>query len=193
MRGWGIGGRGGQGCRGYQGGLAIVEVRGLFEPLDHLDDLDDLDTLDIPVALTNEQFDALVARLTREAESRPLWYKTRVFLLAMLGYAYVFGILLVLLAIVAGVLYIVSTGRGLRLLSDLAIPLAVFAWFVSKSLWVKIEPPEGREVHSDEAPRLFAAIDDVCRKLRAPRADVVLLNEDYNAMVSQVPRLGIFG
>ena len=145
------------------------------------------------MAITQEQFDTLVARLTPEAESRPLWYKTRVFLLAMLGYAYVFGILLMLLAIVAAVLYIVSTGRGLRLLSDLAIPLALFAWFVSKSLWVKIDPPEGRELRKEEAPRLFAAIDDVTRTLRAPRADVVLINDEYNAGVSQVPRLGVFG
>ena len=47
------------------------------------------------MALTQQQFDALVARLTHEAQTRPLWYKTRVFLLAMLGYAYVFGVLLV--------------------------------------------------------------------------------------------------
>ncbi|HJR64940.1 MAG TPA: M48 family metallopeptidase [Gemmatimonadaceae bacterium] len=145
------------------------------------------------MALTQQQFDALVARLTREAQTRPFWYKTRVFLLAMLGYAYVFGILLVLIAIIAGVVYIVSTGRGLRLLSDLALPLALFAWFVSKSLWVKLDPPEGRELRKDEAPRLFAAIDDVTRTLRAPRADVVLVNDEYNASVSQIPRLGVFG
>lgn len=145
------------------------------------------------MALTNEQFDTLVARLTREAATRPFRYKTRVFLLAMLGYAYVFGILLALIAIVAAVIYIVSTGRGLRLLSDIAIPLALFAWFVSKSLWVKFDPPEGRELRKDEAPRLFAAIDDVCRTLRAPRADVVIIDGEYNAAVSQVPRLGVFG
>ncbi len=145
------------------------------------------------MALTQAEFDALVARLTREADARPLWYKARVFLLAMLGYAYVFGILLVLIAIIAAVIYIVSTGRGLRLLSDIALPLAVFAWFVSKSLWVKIDPPEGRELRKHEAPRLFAAIDDVTRTLRAPRADVVLVDDEYNAAVSQVPRLGVFG
>lgn len=143
--------------------------------------------------ISNAQFDALVARLTHEADTRPLWYKTRVFLLAMLGYAYVFGILLALIAMVAGVIYIVSTGRGLRLLSDIALPLALFAWFVSKSLWVRIDPPDGRILRRDEAPRLFAAIDDVTRTLRAPAADVVVVNDEYNAAVSQVPRLGVFG
>src|SRR5688572_926563 len=145
------------------------------------------------MALTQAEFDALVARLTREADARPLWYKARVFLLAMLGYAYVFGILLVLIGIVAAVIYIVSTGRGLRLLGDIALPLALFAWFVSKSLWVKIDPPDGRTLRKDEAPRLFAAMEDVTRTLRAPRADVVIVNDEYNAAVSQVPRLGVFG
>ena len=146
------------------------------------------------MALTNEQFDGLVARLTREAETRPLRYKTRVFLLAMLGYAYVFGILLALFAIIGVVVYLVlSTGRGVRLLSDLAIPLALFAWFVSKALWVKLDPPRGRQLSKEEAPRLFSAIDDVCRTLRAPRADVVLIDDEFNASVSQIPRLGVFG
>lgn len=146
------------------------------------------------MAISPEQFDTLVARLTREADARPLRYKSRIFLLAMLGYAYVFGILLALLAVVGAVVFFVlSTGRGARLLADLAIPLALFAWFVSKALWVKFDPPEGRELRKDEAPRLFAAIDEVCAQLRAPRADVVLVNDEYNAAVSQIPRLGVFG
>ena len=143
--------------------------------------------------MTNEQFDALVARLSREATARPLWYKTRVFLFAILGYAYVFGILALLLVIVGGAVYVVSTGRGLRLIDNVAIPLALFVWFVGKALWVKFEPPEGRELRREQAPRLFAAIDEICRQLRAPRADVVLVDDDYNAAVAQYPRLGVFG
>ena len=146
------------------------------------------------VAISAQQFDTLVARLTREADTRPMRYKSRVFLLAMLGYAYVFGILLALFGVVGGVVYLVlSTGRGVRLLSDLAIPLALFAWFVSKALWVKLDPPGGRQLRKEEAPRLFAAIDEVCRTLRAPRADAVLIDDEYNAGVSQIPRLGVFG
>lgn len=143
--------------------------------------------------ISDTQFDALVARLAREADGRPLRYKTRVFLLAMLGYVYVFGILFGLLAIIGLVILIVSTGRGVLLLKNVAIPLAIFAWVVSKSLWVKLDPPEGRQVRRGDAPRLFAAIEEICRTLRAPRADVVLLTDDYNAAISQIPRLGVFG
>jgi Zn-dependent protease with chaperone function len=145
------------------------------------------------VPISNAEFDTLVKRLTREAAARPLWYKTRVLLLAMLGYVYVFGILFGLLAMIGLVILIVLSGRGLLLLKNVAIPLAIFAWVVSKSLWVKFDPPEGRRLSRARAPRLFDTIDDVCRTLRAPRADVVLLTDDYNAAVSQIPRLGVFG
>jgi Zn-dependent protease with chaperone function len=145
------------------------------------------------VAITQEQFDTLVARLEGEAARRPLWYKTRVFLLAMLGYAYVFGILAAILGIIAAVVLMVSTGRGIILVKNVAIPLAIFAWVVGKSLWVKLEPPSGRRLRREEAPRLFAAMDDICKKIDAPRAHVVLLDDEFNAAVSQVPRLGVFG
>ncbi len=145
------------------------------------------------MTITQEQFDVLVARLENEAARRPLWYKTRVFLLAMLGYAYVFGILAALLAIIAAVVAMVSTGRGIILLKNVAIPLAIFGWVVGKSLWVKLEPPSGRRLRREEVPRLFAAMDEICAKIDAPRAHVVLLDDQYNAMVSQIPRLGVFG
>ncbi|HET9808096.1 MAG TPA: hypothetical protein VFQ66_00275, partial [Candidatus Limnocylindria bacterium] len=69
--------------------------------------------LSATMSISRDQFEALVTRLAREAEARPFRYKTRVFLLAILGYAYVFGILLALLAVIGGVIYLVlSTGRG---------------------------------------------------------------------------------
>ena len=143
--------------------------------------------------ISDEQFDALVARLASEARTKPLWYKTRVFLYAMLGYAYVFGVLAIILGIVAGVVAIALRGRAVILVKNVAFPLAVFAWVIGKALWVKLEPPTGRPLRRDQAPRLFSAMEDICAKLDAPRADVVLLTDDYNAAVSQVPRLGVFG
>lgn len=143
--------------------------------------------------ITDEQFDALVARLTKDADQNPLAYKARVLLLALLGYAYVFGILLGIIAILVGVILLVKTGRAVVLLKNVAIPLAIFAWVVGKALWVKLSPPEGRPLRREEAPQLFADMSDICKKLDAPRADVVLLTDDYNAAVSQVPRLGAFG
>jgi Zn-dependent protease with chaperone function len=142
---------------------------------------------------TDREFGSLIARLEDEAAKRPLWYKTRVFLLALLGYAYVFGIHLVLLAIIGMVIFIAPAGGGPWFLFALAVPLAVLAWFVSTFLRVKLHPLEGRQLRRDEAPNLWAAIEDICRTLRARGVEVVLLTDIYHVAVYHIPRLGVFG
>ena len=174
--------------------LEVLKVRS--RPLSTSSTLSTLSTsahVPTPVPISAAQFDRLVARLTREAETRPLWYKIRVFLFAMLGYAYIFGVLALILAIVGGIAVLAARGRAIILIKNIAIPLVIFAWVVGKALWVKLEPPTGKRLAREKAPRLFAAIDDICAKIDAPRADVVLLTDDYNAAVSQIPRLGVFG
>ncbi len=138
--------------------------------------------------MTNDEFDALVARLESQAVRRPLLYKMRVLLLALLGYGYItfmlIGLLLMTLLSLAAL-----KGIGLKL----AIPLLILIWAVLKALWVKLEAPEGRRLTRKEAPALFAMIDDLRRRLKAPRFHRVLVTHDFNACVVQTPRLGIFG
>ena len=138
--------------------------------------------------MTNDEFDALVARLESQAVRRPLLYKMRVLMLALLGYGYItfmlIGLLLMTLLSLA-----VLKGIGLKL----AIPLLILIWAVLKALWVKLEAPEGRRLTRKEAPALFAMIDDLRRRLKAPRFHRVLVTHDFNACVVQTPRLGIFG
>ncbi|MFB2980805.1 hypothetical protein [Microseira sp. BLCC-F43] len=59
------------------------------------------------MAMRQEQFDGLVQRLENFARQQPGIYKLRVGLLAVLGYAYIFLVLAVLLAVVALVVLIV--------------------------------------------------------------------------------------
>jgi hypothetical protein len=71
------------------------------------------------MTISDQQFDALVARLGRDAEQRPLAYKARVLLLVLLGYVYVFGVLLGIVGILFGVFLIIaccrkSSGRRCR-------------------------------------------------------------------------------
>ena len=46
---------------------------------------------------------------------------------------------------------------------------------------------------SAEAGRLFALADELTAKLAAPHIHTVLITHDFNAAVSQVSRLGVFG
>jgi Zn-dependent protease with chaperone function len=142
--------------------------------------------------MTNEQFDALVARLERQAERHPAAYKFKLGAFATLGYVYIFSVLLVLLTVTAALVVAIATGKG-TLLLKLVIPIVVLIGVVVKSLWVKLEAPQGLRLMRDDHMRLFQAIDDIRRAARAPRAHEVLLTNELNASIVQVARLGMFG
>jgi Zn-dependent protease with chaperone function len=138
--------------------------------------------------MTRDQFDTLVAKLDWQARSTPRFYRFKVLMLAMLGNAYAVGALL-------GV--VVFMGGAVLVLRALAIKVllicGVFIGQIVKSLWVKVSPPQGVEASSLRSPELFAMIDGLRRQLRAPRFHRVLITDDHNAGISQVPRLGLFG
>jgi Zn-dependent protease with chaperone function len=146
------------------------------------------------MALTQEQFDSLVTRLEQEAETSSTAYKLKLGAFACLGYLYVLGVLVVLLAASGALIASLFLSRGLVLLvKKLLIPLVVLIGVVAKSLWVKLTPPEGLELKRGEHEALFATIDSVRRAAKAPRAHSVLLTNDFNAAIVQVPRLGMLG
>jgi len=140
-----------------------------------------------------ESFDQLVARLEQLAGRSPLTYKTRVGLLALLGYGYIFTVLAALAAILALLGLAASSGKHLHVIGKLAFPLLLLAGVILRSLWVRLAEPEGRVLAPQEVPELFAAIADLRRRLRGPRIHRVLLTDEYNASVTQTPRLGLFG
>ncbi|HEX6999148.1 MAG TPA: M48 family metallopeptidase [Gammaproteobacteria bacterium] len=146
------------------------------------------------MAITQAQFDDLVERLEEEAARRPAAYKLKLAAFASLGYLYVAAVLLALILVSGALIAALFFSKGLVLLVKKAvIPLVVLIGVVLKSLWVKLEPPQGTRLERRDHPRLFRAIEEVRRAARAPRAHVVLLTNDLNAAIVQVPRLGLFG
>jgi Zn-dependent protease with chaperone function len=141
---------------------------------------------------TSAEFDSYVARLERVARANPSRYRTRVLLFGALGYVYVFAVLAALVALALGVALVAANG-GWVLLFKLAIPIALLVWTVVRAMWVRIDPPEGKELARKDAPGLFVEVDAIRKGVQAPRAHHVLLTDDFNAAVSQVPRLGMFG
>jgi Zn-dependent protease with chaperone function len=144
------------------------------------------------MTMTNQQFNTLVARLELDAESNPSAYKLKLAAFATLGYVYIFGVLLALVAAVAVLVLAISSGKG-ALLVKLIIPVVVLIGVVLKSLWVRLEAPRGLRLTRRDHPRLFQAIDKIRRAVKAPRAHEVLLTNELNAAVVQVARLGMFG
>ncbi|WP_028081758.1 M48 family metallopeptidase [Solimonas soli] len=141
--------------------------------------------------MTRNEFDALVARLERAQQQNPAAYRRRVLLLAFAGYAYLGAVLLALFALL--VLAALSVLFLKALAVKLIIPLAAFIWLVLRAVWVKFDAPPGIPLRRSEVPQLYAMLDRLSARLRAPRFHHVLLVDEMNAAVVQLPRLGPFG
>ncbi len=138
------------------------------------------------------QFRDLVDNLEVSAQESDLAYRIRVALLAALGYAYVVGVVALLLGATWLLLLAVKDGRHLALLK-LAVPMALLAAVGMRALWIRLEAPEGMQVTRDEAPALFALLERIRGRLKGPPIHEVLVDEQYNAAIVQLPRFGLIG
>ncbi len=146
------------------------------------------------MAWTQERFETLVQRLEKFARQQPASYKVRVGLLAVLGYIYIFAVVAGLLAIFAAIAwFMIFSGRIHTAMIKLALLVLVPALIALRSLWVTFPPPTGLPLSREQAPQLFKLLDELTTKLQAPRFHHVLMTEEFNAAVVQVPRLGMLG
>src|SRR5688572_17265475 len=102
--------------------------------------------------MEEKEFVALVDQLEGYARDNPGTYKLRIALLAALGYAFLIGIVLVVLLLVLAVIYYARLNW--LIIKILLIPLGI-AGIVLRSLWVEFPEPDGHELRYEDAPRLF--------------------------------------
>ena len=140
--------------------------------------------------MENDKLATLISSLERFAAEKPESYKLRVALLAMLGYAYLLFIVLILLAIVAVIVFYARLNW--LVLKILWVPLVIVG-IVLRSLWITLPRPDGMELRRDQAPALFDLIHEVTTKLNGPKIHHVLVTGDFNAAVVQIPQFGMFG
>ncbi len=142
------------------------------------------------------QLEAFAAALAAKAERRPGWYRTKVVLLGGLGYVYILGVLALALAVPVATVWMVVTGAGeagAQLLLRIGLPAVLIAYAIIRALHVSFPTPDGLPLPLDQAPRLVAAISELREAIGAPRFHRVLLTNEFNAAVAEVPRLGVFG
>jgi Zn-dependent protease with chaperone function len=141
--------------------------------------------------MDSREFEALVGRMEALERANPRGYRRRVLAWAALGYGYLLLVVVALLAIC------VALVMALTALKYVALKLLIFVvplLFVTvRSLWVKFEPPGGERVTRRDAPELFALLDGLQQRLKTPPVHEVLITEELNAAVTQVPRLGFLG
>ena len=145
--------------------------------------------------MQQDEFEALVARLQKAAADNPGRYKRRVFGLAIMGYAYILFVLLALFGLIGGLVAVAvfAKGPGLLAVKKLLIPLVMLVIVVLRAMWVRLSAPEGLVLNRKDFPLLFECLQKLRKQFKGPRIHTVLLTEDFNAAISQVPRLGIFG
>lgn len=146
------------------------------------------------IAMTNEQFEALVQRLEPFAQKNPAAYKLCLGLLAGLGYAYLLAIVAGAIALLWGLVALSIASHRLNSgVVKLGLVLLVLVCMVLRAMWVRLSPPEGYALSRAQVPELFGLIDELTQQLNALPVHHVLLTEELNAAVSQVPSFGLFG
>ena len=118
-----------------------------------------------------QEEDKLAARirsLEAFAAANPQLYRFRVILVALLGYAYLLGLVVLLLGLVAFTLYFVSINY--LPIKVLWIPL-VIAGLELKALWITSPEPDGRKIERHRAPALFDLIDETSKALNGPKVN----------------------
>lgn len=135
----------------------------------------------------------MVARLESLAASDPNRYRLLVGLLALLGFATLGGSLLLSLALSAGLVVVLVSGKGWALIKLAIIPLAL-AWSLLKALFVRIDPPEGVWLRAGDAPELQAEVERLRLATGAPKLSGIVITDEFNASATSLPRLlGLFG
>ena len=140
--------------------------------------------------MNQDELITLINKLETYSSANPEGYRMRVALLASLGYAYLAAIVIALLLLVYVVLFQIKfSGITLKLVW---IPL-VLVGLILRSLWITIPEPDGHPLEEADAPDLFQLIREVQQKLKGPPVHKVLLSDEFNAGIVQIPRFGMFG
>lgn len=123
-------------------------------------------------------------------------YTLKLFLLALVGYCYIFSVPAIFLALLGLLLWHIITGNGLDgSLIYIELVLLIIAGSVVRSLLVKVTVPEFRYVPLEEktVPKLFETIREIRRAIGGPQVHKVVMSDQFELVLTPVPRLGLFG
>jgi hypothetical protein len=147
-------------------------------------------------------FAALVGRLERESDRRPRAYLIKLLLVAALGYAPLAIAVLAMIGAIAAIFLTLLEGGTPGVWHVLAFAAAVScALVIVRAMWIAIPEPAGHPLLPEEAPALFAAVDDIVQKLAATprgsanhiRVDTIALDREFALSLHPIPLRGLFG
>ncbi|RMF16320.1 MAG: hypothetical protein D6758_08200 [Gammaproteobacteria bacterium] len=146
--------------------------------------------------MDRDTFNRMVSRYRSMAKVNPEAYDRAVRKVVREGYLLI-GILLALgLGLVGGMTALALFSPIVLILlfkAKIGFLLIPVIWAVLKSLFVRFQPPEGYSLTREMAPALFDTLDQLQSELDTPRVNRVMLDPEFNACISVVPRFGWFG
>lgn len=154
-----------------------------------------IQTIHQGIPLDRYVYEGLIGRLEAQAEHNPALFRTKVLLISGAAYIALFATL----AAIAGFVYFgFNWARAAHRASMFSV--AVFGvtmipvfFAVLRMFFMRLSPPSGRRIVREEAPKLFEVLDKMRRKLKGPPIHHVLIDDRFNAAVSQHPRWGFVG
>ncbi|HEU4872298.1 MAG TPA: M48 family metallopeptidase [Pyrinomonadaceae bacterium] len=123
-------------------------------------------------------------------------YKLKLFLLALVGYCYILLLPAIFLVLLGLLLWSIITGKGLYgPLIFIEILLLILAGKFVQELWVKVRGCESQDppLEEEKAPKLFETIREIRRAIHGPQLHKVVLTDQFDLVLTPVPRLGLFG
>jgi Zn-dependent protease with chaperone function len=120
-------------------------------------------------------------------------YRRSVAIFAALGYLWVIGCFVLAIAILYWTVDAMTHGRFRAGYVGLIVAAAGLLWTSFRALWIRLEAPQGMELSRTDAPVLFEALERIRKKIKGPPIHHVLLDDSFNASITQLPRYGILG
>lgn len=146
--------------------------------------------------MSDEEFGWLVARLEAQSANAPAAFRAKVLLISCAAYIVLFLFLLLnLLVLYWGYTQWRGHGIGFHVIATGIFGLiSMPVFFVTlRTLLTPLPAPQGRTIGAADAPVLFDLLDKMRVKLDGPPIHHVLVDAEYNACISQLPRWGLFG
>lgn len=144
--------------------------------------------------MDTQTYEGLIRQLEAKSENNPAWFRSQVFFMTNCAYL----VLLCVFAIAISFFYLAyqwqqSASRGLGLLIGLAVAIVPAMYVSIKAFFIRFNEPKGFEFTPENAPELFKVLEKMRKKLNGPPIHRVILDNQFNAAISQMPRWGLFG
>ena len=144
--------------------------------------------------MDQEEYEGLIHRLEAQAENDPKRFRAQVFLISNCAYIALALIFIACFTLLYWAYQWQQTRYGsTAILIGLVISIVSAFWVTLKAFLVRFSAPTGYVLTPKNAPVLFEVLAKMRKKLKGPVFHHVVVDHEFNAAISQVPRWGLFG